>query len=138
MTWKDWIFSSYSNNNFKLVEISSSYYIYSDNKVLYNTSGAKISASSTISPLIFKLKEEVLEEPLISLFVVDGVEYQYEIGMTWNTWLSSDYNTAGYCLRSDTTGTHVGITGDTQVRLYLNDNIVMTDDKIQSLGYFFE
>ena len=31
-------------------------------------------------------------------FTLDGVEYNFEEGMTWRQWLESDYNKDGYIL----------------------------------------
>lgn len=31
-------------------------------------------------------------------FTIDGIEYQAKPGMTWNDWMSSDYNTDGFAM----------------------------------------
>lgn len=32
----------------------------------------------------------------VIIFTVDGTEYQAEVGMPWEEWINSDYNTDGY------------------------------------------
>jgi hypothetical protein len=36
--------------------------------------------------------------PPILIFTIDGIEYQYEEGMTWEKWVNSDYNIDGYII----------------------------------------
>ena len=38
------------------------------------------------------------EKPAVLSFTLDGVEYNFEEGMTWRQWLESDYNKDGYIL----------------------------------------
>ena len=45
--------------------------------------------------------------PLLTL-TIDGVEYQYEEGMTWEEWVNSEYNIDGYIIieEQSTSGIH--------------------------------
>ena len=42
-----------------------------------------------------------VQEAEIKTFKLDGVDYQYEVGMTWETWVNSPYNTLGAYIETD-------------------------------------
>ena len=44
---------------------------------------------------------EGCEKSPVDTFNIDGTEYKYELGMTWEEWVSSSYNTDGFVLDSD-------------------------------------
>ena len=44
---------------------------------------------------------EGCEKSPVDTFNIDGTEYKYELGMTWEDWVSSSYNTDGFVLDGD-------------------------------------
>ena len=48
-----------------------------------------------------------VQGPEIKTFKLDGVDYQYEVGMTWESWINSSYNTLGAYIKTDLI--HIGI-----------------------------
>ena len=87
--------------------------------------------------------EDVTETPVTEeaaeVLTIDGVEYDYEEGMTWAEWLESDYNTFGEKFFAD--GDYSVLYYDSEVdpplchSLYLNDEMVLPTDVIQAVNY---
>ena len=53
----------------------------------------------TVQDQEFDVPDMNHQEVIIDTMILDGVEYQYEAGMTWEEWCESDYNTGGYYIR---------------------------------------
>lgn len=48
----------------------------------------------TVDGVTYKMPETV--EPALIIFMISGIEYQAEEGMTWSEWVASSYNSGGY------------------------------------------
>lgn len=76
---------------------------------------------------------EGCEKTPVDTFNIDGTEYKYELGMTWEDWVSSSYNTDGFVLDGDlivkdSKSLRYNIL--TRIYSYYSDNVVEKADEI--------
>lgn len=65
-----------------------------------NEEGKKLSVSGDTVDVVVAVT--------MSTFYVNGIEYTYEVGMTWERWIASTYNTDGFIIYGCTVTTSVG------------------------------
>ena len=106
--------------------------------ITQNTEGAKktVSVADIKNALFgtwsgtFYYNVEMVDVDNVELitFTIDGVEYQAEEGMTWGTWVNSDYNTGRFKLQPDSNNALINydgrfvVGGDNEYGYRLYDN----------------
>lgn len=70
-------------------------------------------------------------------FTIDGTTYQYEKGMSWNTWVSSSYNTLGVTIDSESSQLVLGDALDFKVLKNGDDYVYGADYIDSSITYVF-
>jgi hypothetical protein len=122
MTWKEWVNSDNNTGGF-IVESSYRYIAKSwdnetDTGVVVSKNGTTVHPDDTIEQDTYTLIE-VCEKVETLTFKIEGVEYEFESGMTWSAWLSSQYNTKPYYAFRGYVSPYDGYTGSGSTIIYV-------------------
>lgn len=141
MDWNDWDISNYDSENLLTsaidVDIVHVGFRNDDTGLLRLCTGNKyVLWNSEIQSLNYVTKEY----DGFDTFTIDGAECKYEIGLTFADSRSDAAGTGNLTYVNDSTGTHIGLEGDTTglLRLYLGDKLVCMYELIQSEDYTFK
>lgn len=115
MTWAEWVNSEYN---------TSGYYI-SDSSVCGSVEYQKVYYSNElVSPdseiVADRVYRAVVVIPVYTV-LIDGVEYDFESGMTWADWIESDYNPGTYWIKANQN--YIFNTSGQQIKFVFSDDV---------------